>query len=70
MVFLDFGRVYWRDFTIMVPGKLADRFAESGFDVDDFAARRVRVRGVIEESGGPAIRIGHPIAIEVLDARQ
>ena len=51
------------------PGKLADRFVESGFDVDDLADRRVRVRGVIEESGGPAIRIGHPIAIEVLDER-
>ncbi len=69
MVFLDFGRVYWQDFTIMVPGKLADQLAESGYELDDIADRRVRVRGVIEESGGPAIRIGHPVAIEVLDDR-
>lgn len=67
MIFLDFGRVYRRDFTIMVPGRLAERFGEAGVDLDALAGQRVRVRGVVEESGGPAIRISHPIALEVLD---
>jgi len=29
--------------------------------------RLVRVRGVIEESGGPAIRLGGPLALELMD---
>ena len=36
---------------------------------DALKGRRVRVRGVIEESGGPAIRMGEPVAFELLDGR-
>ena len=64
MIFLDFGRDYRRDFTIMVPASLAGRLA---MPADDFKGRRIRVRGVIEESGGPAIRLADPAEIEVLD---
>jgi endonuclease YncB( thermonuclease family) len=67
MIFLDFGRDYRRDFTIMVNPGVAERFAETGLAVDDFAGRVVRVRGVIEESGGPAIRINDPAEVEFLD---
>ncbi|WP_421725433.1 thermonuclease family protein [Bauldia sp.] len=69
MIFLDFGRDYRRDFTVMVPKKLVDRFAEYGLILDDLVGERVRVRGVVEESGGPAIRVNHPAVIEVLDKR-
>ncbi len=64
MVFLDFGRDYRRDFTIMVPQAMAD---ELPLPADAFKGRRVRVRGVIEESGGPAIRLAEPGEIELLD---
>lgn len=64
MVFLDFGREYRRDFTIMVPTTLSDALA---LPVDAYKGRRVRVRGVIEESGGPAIRLSGPDEIELLD---
>jgi endonuclease YncB( thermonuclease family) len=67
MVFLDFGRNYRRDFTIMVPESLHPRLREAGFPVDSLEGRAVRVRGVIEESGGPAIRLTHPLSLEVLD---
>ena len=69
MVFLDFGRNYSRDFTAMVPVAVAERLAEAGFPVEGFEGRLVRIRGVIEESGGPAIRVDDPVEIEALDDR-
>ena len=67
MTFLDFGYDYRRDFTIMVSPKVAKQFEEAGLSVDGLRGRMVRVRGVIEESGGPAIRLSDPAEIEVLD---
>jgi len=67
MAFLDFGPNYRRDFTVMIPPSVAKSLAEEGLPVDAFKGRLIRVRGVIEESGGPAIRVHHPTAIEVLD---
>jgi hypothetical protein len=67
MVFVDFGRDYWRDFSVMVPLAALQRFAEGGVPVEDLAGRRIRVRGILEESGGPAMRVYDPVAIEVLD---
>jgi hypothetical protein len=64
MVFLDFGRNYRRDFTILVPLAMVDALP---LPADALKGRRVRVRGVIEESGGPAIRLGTPGDIELLD---
>jgi endonuclease YncB( thermonuclease family) len=67
MIFLDFGREYRSDFTVMIPQAMADRLADTGIAVDGLSGRRVLVRGVIEESGGPAIRLSDPAEIEVLD---
>ena len=67
MVFLDFGPNYRRDFTVMIPPSVAEGLAEAGLPVDTLKGRLIRVRGVMEESGGPAIRVDHPTAIEVLD---
>ena len=65
--FLNFGQFWRSDFTVMVAAKIAKRFTEIGQPIDTLAKRRVRVRGVIEESGGPAIRLSDPGEIEVLD---
>jgi endonuclease YncB( thermonuclease family) len=67
MVFLDFGRNHGRDFTVMMTSSVAERFAAAGLPAEAWQGRLVRVRGVIEESGGPAIRVEDAIAIEVLD---
>jgi endonuclease YncB( thermonuclease family) len=67
MIFLDFGHDYRRDFTVMVPPKVAEALAAGGRDADSFSGRRVLVRGVIEESNGPAIRLNDPAEIDVLD---
>jgi hypothetical protein len=67
MVFLDFGRDIRTDFTVMVPNALVPRLVEAGIALERLRGREVRVRGVIEESGGPAIRIADPYALELLD---
>jgi endonuclease YncB( thermonuclease family) len=67
MVFLDFGSNARSDFTAMIPPEAAERLTAEGMPPDSFAGRRVRVRGVIEESGGPAIRINDPAEIELID---
>jgi micrococcal nuclease len=67
MVFLDFGRNVRRDFTVMVPPAIVERLATAGVSVDALAGRRVRVRGIVEESGGPAIRLNDPAELELID---
>jgi hypothetical protein len=75
MTFLDFGAVYRRDFTVMLTPAIAEKLASKdtvsgtgkSVAVDALANRRVRVRGVIEASGGPAIRLNDPAEIELID---
>jgi hypothetical protein len=67
MIFLDFSRNFRQDFTVLVPPPVAEALVAAGHPADGFAKRRVRVRGVIEESGGPAIRLNDPTEIEFMD---
>jgi micrococcal nuclease len=50
MTFLDFGRDYRRDFTVMLSPQVAKGLAAAGVAVDELTGKRVRVRGVIEDS--------------------
>ena len=71
MTFVDFGRNYRRDFTIMITPAMVDRLAEIGVSVEALVGTLVRVRGVIEMSGGPAIRLKRVDEFELLtDAGQ
>ena len=65
-VFLNFGRRLRGDFTVIIAKQVAARLAEAGLPVDKLEGRKVRARGVIEESDGPAIRITDPANIELL----
>lgn len=67
MAFLNFGRDWKRDFTVMLLPEIADKLAASGTPIESLAMRRVRVRGLIEESGGPAIRLADAAGLELLD---
>ena len=67
LVFVDFGRDWGRDFTVMLAASLAADIAKTATPIATLVRHRVRVRGVIEESSGPAIRIETPAAIELLD---
>ncbi|HVZ14848.1 MAG TPA: thermonuclease family protein [Bauldia sp.] len=67
MTFLDFGRDFRRDFTVMVPQELAVELAGAGLDPASLTGKRVRVRGVLEQSGGPAIVLDDAAALVVID---
>jgi endonuclease YncB( thermonuclease family) len=67
MIFVNFGHDYGHDFTVMIAPSEARALTEARVDVDRLAGKRVLVRGMIEDNGGPAIRLGHPTDIEVLD---
>ena len=67
IVFLDFGHNWRRDFTVLVAASEADRFAAAGKKLESLASRVIRVRGVVEENNGPAIRVDNPDAIELVD---
>lgn len=66
-VFIDFGRNWRQDFTVMMNTSVADGMAKAGMAVESLVTRRIRVRGTIEASGGPAIRVDDAAAIELLD---
>jgi endonuclease YncB( thermonuclease family) len=65
--FLNFGRNWRRDFTAMVGVPVSALMAENGLAISTLSGRRVLVRGVVEEGGGPAMRLSDPSEIEILD---
>jgi endonuclease YncB( thermonuclease family) len=64
--YLDFGRRYNEDFTIIIPRSARAGFAAAGIDLKALRGRQVRVRGVLFSSGGPAIEIRKPASLEIL----
>ncbi len=64
--YLNFDEDYRTDFTISISSRDLKRFAESGIVPEDYAGRRVRVRGWLRWSNGPMIDVTHPEQIEVL----
>lgn len=67
--YLDFGRRYTKDFTIVVPRAARRGFAAAGVEFKSLRGQRVRVRGVLFSSGGPAIEIRQPASLELLKDR-
>jgi endonuclease YncB( thermonuclease family) len=66
LVFLNFGEDWKRDFTVTIATDLALRLAPGGDPVNAFRGKRVLVRGVIEDNGGPQIRVTDEGGIEIL----
>lgn len=66
-LYLDFGRRFREDFTIIVPDRTRKIFAARGSDLKSWRGKRIRVRGILFAWGGPAIEINMAQAIELLD---
>lgn len=64
--YLDFGRRYNEDFTIIIPRSARAGFAAAGVELKALRGSHVRVRGVLFSSGGPAIEIRKPASLEIL----
>jgi hypothetical protein len=66
IIFVNFSRDYGEDFTVLLTMATVRSLATAGIEVDALAGKRVLVRGMIEASGGPAIRVADPTDIEIL----
>jgi endonuclease YncB( thermonuclease family) len=64
--YIDFGRRYSEDFTIIIPRDARAEFRAAGIDFNALRGKRVRGRGVLFSSGGPAIEIRKPASIEMI----
>lgn len=67
-VYLNFGRRWKEDFTVVIELRSLKLFAASGLDPLALGGALVRVRGWVDSYDGPRIEVTHPEQIEVLAA--
>jgi endonuclease YncB( thermonuclease family) len=68
-VYVNFGRRWTTDFTVTIAKRRERDFAAAGVEPKRLAGHRIRVRGWIEERGGPWIEATAPEQIEVVERR-
>lgn len=66
-VYVNFGRQWTEDFTVTIAKRNERIFVAAGLEPKTLAGRRVRVRGWVEERGGPWIEVTRPEQIEVAE---
>jgi Staphylococcal nuclease homologue len=66
-IFINFGRRFTEDFVVTIAKRNERAFAAAGLPPARLQGRRLRVRGQVEQRGGPWIEAGHPEQIEVLE---
>lgn len=65
-VYLNFGRLWKEDFTVVIESAGLKLFSEAGLDPLTLDGALVRVRGWVDNRDGPRIEVTHPEQIEVL----
>lgn len=68
-VYLNFGRFWKEDFTVVIEGAALRLFTQAGLDPLVLENAFVRVRGWVDDRDGPRIEVTHPEQIEVLAQR-
>jgi endonuclease YncB( thermonuclease family) len=66
-LYVNFGRRWSSDFTATIAKRRERAFAAAGLEPKRLTGRRIRVRGWIEERGGPWIDVTAPEQIEVAE---
>jgi endonuclease YncB( thermonuclease family) len=66
-VYVNFGRRWTSDFTVTIAKRNERAFAAAGVEPKRLAGRRIRVRGWIEERGGPWVEATRPEQIEMVE---
>jgi endonuclease YncB( thermonuclease family) len=66
-IYVNFGRRWSEDFTVTVLKRNERIFSAAGLDLRNLAGRHVRVRGFVEERGGPWIEALRPEQIELVE---
>jgi len=65
-IYVNFGRRWSEDFTVTIAKRNERVFSAAGLEPKSLSGRRVRIRGWIEERGGPWVEAARPEQIEVL----
>jgi hypothetical protein len=65
-IYVNFGRRWSEDFTVTIAKRNERAFVAAGLVPKSLAGRRVRIRGWIEERGGPWVEAARPEQIEVM----
>jgi hypothetical protein len=65
-IYVNFGRRWSDDFTVTIAKRNERAFAAAGLQPKSLAGRRVRIRGWIEERGGPWVDAARPEQIEIV----
>ena len=64
-LYMNFGRVWSRNLTVTILQRNRASFENAGMDPKKLEGARVRVRGFVEERGGPRIEAVRPEQIEI-----
>ena len=67
LIYINFGRRWSQDFAVTILKRNQRTFTAAGLEPDKLAGRRIRVRGWIEERGGPRVEAASPAQIEVAE---
>ncbi|MBS0534483.1 MAG: thermonuclease family protein [Proteobacteria bacterium] len=65
-IYVNFGRRWTRDFSVIIPKRSRGSFAAAGIDIKALEGRRIRVRGTIEQRSGPIVQAIAPEQIELI----
>jgi endonuclease YncB( thermonuclease family) len=68
-IYVNFGRRWTEDFTVTALKRNERTFSDAGLPLKKLEGRRVRIRGTVEERGGPWIEAMHPGQIEIVEQR-
>jgi endonuclease YncB( thermonuclease family) len=68
-IYMNFGRRWTRDFAVTIAKRQERQFAAAGIEPKKLEGRQVRVRGWIEERGGPRVEASRPEQIEVFGSQ-
>jgi endonuclease YncB( thermonuclease family) len=66
-IYVNFGRRWTRDFTVIILKRQQRTFTAAGLEPKRLEGRRIRVRGFLEQRGGPIVVAEAPEQIEILD---
>jgi endonuclease YncB( thermonuclease family) len=66
-IYVNFGRRWTRDFTVIILKRQQRTFATAGVEPRQLEGRRIRVRGWIEQRSGPIIVAEAPEQIELIN---
>ncbi len=66
-IYVNFGRRWTRDFSVTILKRMRRTFTAAGIEPKKLEGHRIRVRGWIEQRGGPIIAAEAPEQIELVD---